>query len=103
MSQNKQLAPSEPVIIDAVRSPFGRRGGALRETRPDAMLATVLQALLARSGVPADRVGDVLTGCVSQAGEQGGNIGRQALLLRSEERRVGTESTSAGSRACGTQ
>lgn len=81
MSQNKQLAPSEPVIIDAVRSPFGRRGGALRETRPDALLATVLQALLARSGMPADRIGDVLTGCVSQAGEQGGNIGRQALLL----------------------
>lgn len=71
----------EPVILGAVRTAFGRRGGALRETRPDALLATTLNELLLRSGVPASAVGDVLTGCVSQAGEQGANIGRQALLL----------------------
>lgn len=71
----------EPIILGAVRSAFGRRGGALRETRPDTLLATVLNELLQRSAVPADAIEDVLTGCVSQAGEQGANIGRQALLL----------------------
>lgn len=72
---------NEPVIIDAVRTPFGRRGGALHEHRPDAMLAGAIAGLLARVSVPHDRIGDVLAGCVSQAGEQGGNIARQALLL----------------------
>lgn len=76
-----QIGLNEPVIIDAVRTPFGRRGGALRHYRPDAMLATVLSELIKRSSVPADKVGDVLAGCVSQAGEQGANISRQALLL----------------------
>lgn len=71
----------EPLILGAVRTPFGRRGGALRETRPDVLLATALKGVLARTGLPAGEVGDVLAGCVSQAGEQGANIGRQALLL----------------------
>lgn len=74
-------SPLEPVILGGVRTPFGRRNGALRDTRPDVLLATVLQGVLERSGLPADKVGDVITGCVSQAGEQGANIGRQALLL----------------------
>jgi len=72
---------SEPVIIDAVRTPFGRRGGALRATRPDELLATVLKALVQRSGIDPAVIGDVIAGCVSQAGEQGGNIGRQGALL----------------------
>src|SRR5690554_3971846 len=76
-----QTGPNEPVIIDALRTPFGRRGGALRQSRPDTLLATVLRQLIDRSAVPAERVGDVLAGCVSQAGEQGANIARQALLL----------------------
>ncbi len=71
----------EPLILGAVRTPFGRRGGALRETRPDVLLAGVLNAVLTRAALPADQVGDVLAGCVSQAGEQGGNIARQAALL----------------------
>lgn len=72
---------NEPLILGAVRSPFGRRGGALRETRPDELLAVVINGLLQRTGVSAARIGDVLAGCVSQAGEQGGNIARQAALL----------------------
>src|SRR5699024_8473810 len=76
-----QAGLNEPVIIEAVRTPFGRRGGALRQYRPDALLATAVGELLRRSKVPAERVGDVLAGCVSQAGEQGANISRQALLL----------------------
>lgn len=71
----------EPVIIDAVRSPVGRRKGFLRETRPDTLYAHVLDTLLDRTGLEADRVEDVVTGCVTQAGEQGANIGRLAVLL----------------------
>lgn len=73
--------PNEALILGAVRTPFGRRGGALRETRPDELLAAALQGVLERSGVPGERIGDVLAGCVSQAGEQGANIARQAVLL----------------------
>lgn len=72
---------NEPVILSAVRTPFGRRNGALRETRPDALLAGIIGAALDRSGLSGDAVGDVIAGCVSQAGEQGANIARQAALL----------------------
>lgn len=71
----------EPVILAAVRTPFGRRNGALRETRPDELLAGIIVAALGRAGLSGDVVGDVIAGCVSQAGEQGANIGRQAALL----------------------
>ncbi|MDO9003974.1 MAG: thiolase family protein [Aquabacterium sp.] len=74
-------SPLEPLILSAVRTPFGRRQGALREVRPDELLAKAIMAALSRSGVPADHVGDVVAGCVSQAGEQGANIARQAVLL----------------------
>lgn len=69
------------VILEAVRAAFGKRGGAYRERRPDGLLADVLQALLARAGLDAAQVEDVVTGCVTQAGEQGANIGRLATLL----------------------
>jgi acetyl-CoA acetyltransferase family protein len=71
----------EPVIIDAVRTPFGKRGGAFRENRPDALLAHVLQGLVTRAGVPAARIEDVICGTVTQAGEQGANVGRLGVLL----------------------
>ncbi|HYG45334.1 MAG TPA: thiolase family protein [Bordetella sp.] len=70
-----------PVIIDAVRSPFGKRGGVYAGLRPDALLAQVLAALVSRSGATPDAVDDVIVGCVSQAAEQGGNVARQASLL----------------------
>jgi len=72
---------NEALIIDAVRTPFGKRGGALREYRPDALLANVLDGLLARSGVDPRKVQDVIDGTVSQAGEQGANPARLAVLL----------------------
>ncbi len=72
---------AEPVIIDAVRTPFGKRGGALRDTRPDALLAHALNGLVARAGVSAERIEDVVCGTVTQAGEQGANIGRLGVLL----------------------
>src|SRR5690606_8004771 len=81
MTPSTPSNPNEALILGAVRTPFGRRGGALRETRPDELLATAIGGVLARTGLPAEKVGDVLAGCVSQAGEQGANIARQALLV----------------------
>jgi acetyl-CoA acetyltransferase family protein len=71
----------EPVIVEAVRTPFGKRGGAFRENRPDALLAHALRGLVARAGIPAARIEDVICGTVTQAGEQGANIGRLGVLL----------------------
>ncbi len=72
---------TEAVILDAVRTPYGRRGGAFRETRPDKLLAHALCTLVARTGLAPELVEDVVTGTVTQAGEQGANIGRLAVLL----------------------
>lgn len=72
---------NEAVIVEAVRTPFGRRGGRWADRRPDDLLADAIQGLLARAGLPPGQVEDVLAGCVSQAGEQGANIGRLAALL----------------------
>jgi acetyl-CoA acetyltransferase family protein len=71
----------EPVILEAVRTPFGRRGGAYRETRPDRLLALALRGLVERAGLDPSQVEDVITGTVTQAGEQGANVGRLATLL----------------------
>ena len=71
----------EPVIIDAVRTPIGRNRGALRNNRPDALYAKVINELLRRTGIPGNKVNDVITGCVTQVGEQGANVGRLAILL----------------------
>ncbi len=70
-----------PVIIDAVRTPLGRKGGAFQNTRPDQLYASVLNALLERNPVAKTKVEDVITGCVTQVGEQGANVGRLATLL----------------------
>jgi acetyl-CoA acetyltransferase family protein len=72
---------SEPVILEAVRTPFGRRGGAYRDVRPDSLLAGALQGLVARAGMDAARLDDVICGTVTQAGEQGANVGRLGTLL----------------------
>jgi acetyl-CoA acetyltransferase family protein len=72
---------SEPVIIDAVRTPIGKMNGAYRETRPDQLLAHTLQSLVKKTGVDTKKIGDVIAGCVSQVGEQGVNIARRTALL----------------------
>ena len=72
---------NEAVIIEAVRTPFGKRGGALREQRPDALLAHVIDGLLARTGVDSNKIEDVIDGTVTLAGEQGANPARLAVLL----------------------
>jgi len=70
----------EAVVVGAVRSPVGRRGGGLSGTHPVDLLATVLRELVERTGVDPSRVEDHITGCVSQVGEQSINIGRNAWL-----------------------
>jgi acetyl-CoA acetyltransferase family protein len=71
----------QPVVIDAVRTPFGRKGSALREIRPDSLLALSLAGLVERVGIDPAKIEDVITGCVTQAGEQGANVGRLASFL----------------------
>ncbi len=71
----------QAVVIEAVRTPFGRKGGAFREIRPDSLLAGALAGLCQRSKVAPAKIEDVVTGCVTQAGEQGANVGRLAVLL----------------------
>ena len=71
----------EAVIVEAVRAPFGRRDGAYRDLRPDSLLARTLQGLMERAGLEMSTVQDVITGCVTQVGEQGANVGRLASLL----------------------
>ncbi|HLX12760.1 MAG TPA: thiolase family protein [Bacteroidota bacterium] len=72
---------AEAVIIDAVRTPIGRYGGALRDVRPDDLSAIVLRALVKRTGISPNIIQDVLWGCANQAGEDNRNIGRTAALL----------------------
>lgn len=71
----------EVVIIEGVRSAVGRRKGMFAETRPDELAALVLEELVARAGVQKGMVEDVILGCVSQVGEQGGNVARTAALI----------------------
>jgi acetyl-CoA acetyltransferase family protein len=72
---------TEAVILEAVRVPFGKRKGVYRATRPDNLLAHTLCGLVDRLGIDPASIEDVLAGCVTQAGEQGANIGRLATLL----------------------
>jgi acetyl-CoA acyltransferase len=70
----------EAVILEAVRTPIGRKAGKLSGWHPVDLLAEVLQAAVERTGIDPARVDDHITGCVSQTGEQGINIGRNAWL-----------------------
>ena len=71
----------EVVIVEGVRTAVGRRKGALSETRPDELAAVVLDELVKRAGVGKEQVEDVILGCVTQSGEQGGNIARTSALI----------------------
>ncbi|MEW6032765.1 MAG: thiolase family protein [Bacillota bacterium] len=72
---------SEPVIVQAVRSPVGRRNGTLSHVRPDDLLALVLEALVERAGIEPGIIEDVIMGCVTPIGEQGFNIARVAVMI----------------------
>ncbi|MFL0413045.1 acetyl-CoA C-acetyltransferase [uncultured Sphingomonas sp.] len=71
---------AEAYIVDAVRTAGGRRGGKLAGVHPVDLAAKVLDAIVERSGIPGDAVDDVVMGCVSQGGEQAGQVGRNAVL-----------------------
>lgn len=71
----------EAWIVDGVRTPIGRHGGALASVRPDDLAAGTISALLARNpALPADRLDDVIMGCTNQAGEDNRNVARMAAL-----------------------
>jgi len=71
---------AEAVILEVARTPFGRRGGAFREVRPEVLLARALAGLVKRAGIDPAKIEDVVTGVVTQAGEQGANVGRLGVL-----------------------
>jgi 3-oxoadipyl-CoA thiolase len=71
----------EAWIVEAVRTPIGRYGGALATVRPDDLAAAVLRALVDRVGIDPGLVEDVILGCANQAGEDNRNVARMALLL----------------------
>ena len=70
-----------PVIVDALRTPFGRYGGALKDIRPDDLAAHVIRALVERTGIDPSTIDDVILGAANQAGEDNRNVGRMAALL----------------------
>jgi 3-oxoadipyl-CoA thiolase len=70
-----------PVVVDGLRTPFGRYGGALAGVRPDDMAAHVIGRLLERTGIDPSSVDDVILGAANQAGEDNRNVGRMAALL----------------------
>ena len=74
------MSGRDAVVVDAVRTPVGRRGGGLAGQHPVDLSAHVLDALVARTGLDPALVEDVIWGCVSQTGEQAVNVGRNAAL-----------------------
>jgi 3-oxoadipyl-CoA thiolase len=81
MTRTATDAAHTPVVVDGLRTPFGRYGGALREVRPDDMAAHAIRSLLDRTGVEPGAVDDVILGAANQAGEDNRNVGRMAALL----------------------
>jgi acetyl-CoA acetyltransferase family protein len=79
------VSPGKPmpdaVIVEAIRTPIGKRGGSLKDWRPDELAAFILRALVDRTGIEPKIVEDVVLGCVTQIDEQGLNIGRIAPLV----------------------
>ena len=71
----------EVVIVDAVRTPIGRYGGALAQVRPDDLAATVVKALIDRTGADPASVEDVFFGAANQSGEDNRNVARMAAIL----------------------
>jgi acetyl-CoA acyltransferase len=80
---------SDALIVDAVRSPIGRRNGALSTLRGDELAGQVLNGLVARHDLDPAEIEDVQMGCVTQIGEQGWNIGRMAPLVAGWPESVG--------------
>jgi 3-oxoadipyl-CoA thiolase len=74
-------AERTPVVVDGLRTPFGRYGGALAGVRPDDLAAHVVRAVVARTGIDPRAIDDVILGAANQSGEDNRNVGRMAALL----------------------
>jgi 3-oxoadipyl-CoA thiolase len=81
MTRDLQRPLRDPWIIEAVRTPIGRYGGALASVRPDDLAALVIRAVVDRSGIDPAHIEDVILGCANQAGEDNRDVARMALLL----------------------
>jgi 3-oxoadipyl-CoA thiolase len=81
MTRDSHRPLREAWIVEAVRTPIGRYGGALAGVRPDDLAAAVLRAVVDRAGLDAALVEDVILGCANQAGEDNRDVARMALLL----------------------
>lgn len=71
----------EVVIVEGIRTPVGKRNGALKDVRPDDLAGEVLKKLIEKAGIDPAIVDDVILGCVSQVGEQAGDVARIAALI----------------------
>jgi acetyl-CoA C-acetyltransferase len=72
---------TDAFLVDGIRTPVGRYGGALAGVRPDDLAALVVRETVARSGVPHDAIDEVILGAANQAGEDNRNVARMAVLL----------------------
>ena len=81
MSRQTDRPLKEAWIVAALRSPFGRYGGALASARPDDLAAVVIRALVDRTGIDPSLIEDVILGCANQAGEDNRNVARMSALL----------------------
>jgi len=72
---------SEALIVEAVRTPVGKRNGVLSKVRPDDLLAIAVREVVERAKVDPAMVEDVIAGCVTQVGEQSMNVAREAALI----------------------
>jgi len=81
MSRDPHRPLRDPWIIEAVRTPIGRYGGALASIRPDDLAAAAIRAVVDRSGIDPTLIEDVILGCANQAGEDNRNVARMALLI----------------------
>jgi 3-oxoadipyl-CoA thiolase len=79
--QSEEEVMRDAVIIEAVRTPIGKYAGALKDVRPDDLLAHVIAKLVERTRVPVEAIEDVYAGCANQAGEDNRNVARMAALL----------------------
>ncbi len=81
MSRDPHRQLRDAWIIEAVRTPIGRYGGALASVRPDDLAAAAIRALVERSAIDPGLIEDVMLGCANQAGEDNRNVARMAALL----------------------
>jgi 3-oxoadipyl-CoA thiolase len=81
MARDRRRPVREAWIVEAVRTPVGRYGGALASVRPDDLAAIAIRAVVERSGIDPGAIEDVILGCANQAGEDNRNVARMAALL----------------------